>query len=208
MKTAGELLQEKRLVRELEIIDIASKIKVKPEYLKALENSDFQSLPSPTTTKGYLRNYARVLHLNPDTVVAMFRRDFKESKSGEIIPRGLVEPVTGKPKLINANLILIISSLVAFLIFLGFQLFSWLSLPKLDLIQPIESEVYGQKITVKGTTDQGVTINVNGQQVLVDSSGNFTLDLIFPSGTHSVVVKAENREGKSRLLERTFQISK
>ncbi len=208
MKTSGQLLQEKRELRELEIIEIASKIHVKPEYLIALENSDFQSLPSPTTTKGYLRNYARALRLNPDTVVAMFRRDFKESQSGEIIPRGLVEPVTGKPKLINANLILIISSLIAFLIFLGFQIFSWLSLPKLDLIQPIESEVYGQKITVKGTTDQGATINVNGQQVLVDQNGNFTLDLIFPAGTHSVVVRAENRDGKSRLLERTFQISK
>lgn len=208
MKTSGQLLQEKRELRELSIQDIACKIKVKSEYLKALENSDFQSLPSPTTTKGYLRNYARVLRLNPDTVIAMFRRDFKESKSGEIIPHGLVEPVTDKPKLINANLILIIFSLLAFLIFIGFQLFSWLSLPKLDLIQPIQSEVYGEKITVKGTTDKGVTVQVNGQQVLVDQNGNFTLDLIFPSGTHSVVVKAENRDGKSRLLERTFQISK
>lgn len=208
MKTAGQLLKDKRELRELNIKDIAVKIKVKPEYLQALENSDFDSLPSPTATKGYLRNYARALRLNPDTIVAMFRRDFKESESGEIIPRGLVNPVSGKPRLINANLILIYSSLLAFIIFLGFQLFSWLSLPKLDLLQPIESEVYGEKITVKGTTDSGATVLVNGQQVLVDQNGQFTLDLLFPSGTHSVVVEAKNREGKTRLLERTFQISK
>ena len=75
MKTAGELLQEKRLTRELEIIDIAHKIKVKPEYLTALENSDFESLPSPTTTKGYLRNYARALRLNPDTAGSKSAQD-------------------------------------------------------------------------------------------------------------------------------------
>lgn len=208
MKTAGELLQEKRLTRELEIIDIAHQIKVKPEYLTALESSDFDSLPSPTTSKGYLRNYARALHLNPDTVVAMFRRDFKESKSGDIIPRGLVNPVVGKPRIINANLILGLSALIIFLVFLGYQLFSWLSLPGLELIQPIEGEMYGEKITIKGTTDSEATVMIDGQQVLVDQNGNFTLDLIFPSGTHSVVVRAENREGKSSLLERTFQISK
>ncbi|MBT7913303.1 hypothetical protein HN588_05285 [Candidatus Bathyarchaeota archaeon] len=208
MKTAGELLKDKRQLKELSIDDIARKIKVKPEYLTALENSVFTALPSPTTTKGYLRNYARSLHLNPDTIIAMFRRDYKEGGVDEIIPPGLVDPVAGKPKLINANLILGISSLIFFLIFLGYQVFSWLSLPKLEVIQPIDSEVYGEKVTVKGATDLGATVTVDGQQVLIDQNGQFTLDLLFPAGTHSVIIKAENREGKSRLLERTFQISK
>lgn len=208
MKTAGELLKEKRLQKELSVEDVASKIKVKPEYLHALENSDFQALPSATTTKGFLRNYARSLRLNPDTLVAMFRRDFAENESGEIIPRGLVDPVSGKPRLVNANLVMLGIALAAFLIFVGYQLFSWWSLPKLDLLQPTDGEVYGEKVTVRGTTDPDATVMVNDHQVRLDQNGQFTLDLLFPAGSHSVIVKATSRQGKTRLLERTFQVSK
>lgn len=208
MKTAGDLLREKRLTKELTVEAVAAKIKVKPEYLKALEDSHYQHLPSATTTKGFLRNYARTLHLNPDTVVAMFRRDFTQNQKGEIIPRGLVEPVAGKPRLVSANLVLTLTALLAFLFFLGYQLFSWWSLPRLELLQPEEGEVYGEKVTIKGTTDPDAGIKVNDQQVLVDQNGQFTLDLLFPAGTHSVTVQALSRQGKSRLLERTFQVSK
>jgi len=208
MKTAGQLLQEKRLLKELTIKDLADKIKVKPEYLIALEESDYLTLPSATATKGFLRNYARVLHLNPDTLVAMFRRDFEEGEKGEIVPRGLVEPVARKPRLLSANLILAGIALFIFLGFLGFQLFSWWSLPSLKIIQPENGEVYGEKVTFRGTTDSDAVVEINGQKVLVDQNGQFTLDLIFASGTHSVVIKVENRQGKSRLEKRTFQVSK
>lgn len=208
MKTAGELLREKRLVKELTIEEVAHRIKVKPEYLRALEQSDFSSLPGATNTKGFLKNYARALRLNPDTILAMFRRDFEEKKDGEIIPRGLVDPIANKPKIISANWILGVGALVAFLGFLGFQLFSWWSLPKLEILQPVEGEVYGEKITVKGVTDRDAVIEINGQKVIVNQNGEFSLDLIFASGTHSVIVKSVNRQGKARMVERSFQVSK
>jgi cytoskeleton protein RodZ len=208
MKTAGQLLREKRELKELTIGEMATRIKVKPEYLFAIENSDFSSLPTPTATKGFLRNYARALHLNPDTIVAMFRRDWQVSEQGEIVPHGLVEPVAKKPRLISANALLTIAAVLIFVAFLGFQLYNWWSLPKIDLIQPDEGEVYGELVTVKGTTNRDATITINDQQVLVNDDGQFTLDLLFPAGTHSVLIKAVSRQGKTRLLERTFQISK
>lgn len=208
MKTAGELLKEKRLLKELSLEQVAQKIKVKPEYLLALEESDYNSLPSATATKGFLRNYAEVLHLNPETAVAMFRRDFEAAEKEDLVPRGLVTPIVKKSRLFSANLIIIFLSLFAFLSFLGYQLYSWLSLPSLELIQPESGEVYGSKITVRGNTDKDATILINDQSVLVDSEGYFSLDLIFSAGTHSVIVKATNRQDKSRLIERTFQVSK
>lgn len=208
MKTAGELLKEKRLVRELEIEAVAAKIKVKVEYLVALENSDFNALPTSTVTKGFLRNYATILRLNPDTVLAMFRRDFEERGSGEIIPRGLVEPIAKKPLLISASSVLITLTIISFLGFLGFQLKSWWSLPSVKILQPENNEVYGEKITVKGKADKDAVVEVNDQQVIVTQDGLFSLDLIFPAGTHSIKVEATNRQGKSRLVERTFTVSK
>lgn len=208
MKTAGELLRDKRLLKELELSDVASKTKIKIEYLEAIENSNFSSLPSSTFAKGFLRNYASFLYLNPDTIVAMFRRDFTENDKGEIIPRGLVEPVGAKPKFMTVSLILTTIATLVFLGFLGFQLISWWSLPKLKLLQPQNGDTYGEKVTFKGVTDKDSTVKVNDQQVIVDQYGQFTLDLVFPAGTHSVIIETSNRQGKSTLLERSFTVSK
>lgn len=208
MKTAGELLREKRLARELTIAEVAAKIKVKEEYLQALEESRFDVLPSATFTKGFLGSYARALRVNPETVLAMFRRDFEESEKGEIIPRGLVEPLTAKRRLPPANIILISIAILAFVGFLGYQLIGWWSMPKLTVIQPENGEVYGEKVTVKGKTEPDGVIEINGQKVIISPDGEFSLDLLFPAGSHSVIISVTNRRGVNRLIERSFTVSK
>ena len=208
MKTAGELLKEKRILKELSLQDVSAKTKIKLEYLSAIENSDFTALPSSTFAKGFLRNYASFLYLNPDTIVAMFRRDFTQNEKGEIIPRGLVNPLGSKPKFFTVSVILTTLATLTFLGFLGFQLLSWWSYPSLKLLQPQNGDTYGEKVTFKGVTARDATVKVDGQQVIVGELGQFTLDLIFPAGTHSVIIEAKNRSGKTRLLERTFTVSK
>lgn len=208
MKTAGELLREKRESKELSIEEVAAKIKVKPEYLRALEESKFSALPSATFTKGFLKNYATALRVNPETVLAMFRRDFEESAQGEIVPRGLVEPIGTKRKLPPANIFIISAAILAFLGFLGFELVSWWSLPKLDVIQPQNGDVYGEKVTVKGKTEPDSVISINNQKVILSPDGEFSHDLIFSAGSQSVIIEATNRQGKVRMLERTFTVSK
>lgn len=208
MKTAGELLKEKRLTKELDLDFVAQKTKIKLEYLQAIENSDFATLPSGTFAKGFLRNYATFLHLNPDTIVAMFRRDTTVNDKGEIIPRGLIDPVGGKPKFLSVPLILTTIITIVFLGFLAIQLVAWWSLPKLKLIAPQNGDTYGEKVTIKGVASRDATVSVAGQLVIVDENGQFSLDLVFPGGTHSIIVEAKNRQGKSTLLERTFTVSK
>ncbi len=208
MKTAGDLLKEKRLLKELSLQDVATKTKIKIEYLEAIENSNFSALPSSTFAKGFLRNYASFLYLSPDTIVAMFRRDFTQNEKGEIIPRGLLTPLGGKPKFFTVGLILTGVATLAFLGFLGFQLIIWWSYPKLTVLQPQDGDTYGEKITIKGSSDRNATVSINGQKVILDQNGGFFLDLILSAGTQSVLVEATNRQGKSTSLNRTFTVSK
>ncbi len=207
MKTAGELLHDKRLEKELSIIDLARRLKVRPEYLIAVEENNYQALPGSTAAKGFLRNYARALYLNPETILAMFRRDFSEGEGGRIIPKGALDPLSHKPRIISANTILITVAIIAFLGFLGWQIRSWLSLPRLDVTSPQNGEIYVGKVSVRGVTDQDAVITINNQKVLIGTAGNFSLDLSFPPGTHSVLIQAESRSGKIRLVEKTFQVT-
>jgi len=206
MKTSGQLLKETRVEKDKSIEDIAEKIKVNPSYLIALEKDDFDKLPSPTFAKGILRKYARSLNINPDTVIAMFRRDFAEDDKGHIIPKGLLSPMNKNPRTIPINTILTTVAILAFVSFLGIQLYNFYTLPKLEILQPIDGEIYSPKITVKGKTDRDNTIIINNQKVVVTPDGEFSLDLTFPAGTHSISIQSINRQGKTRLTQKTFQI--
>jgi hypothetical protein len=207
MKSAGHLLRDKRETLELSLELVAHKTKVKKEYLTALENSDFAKLPSAPVTKGFLKSYSRVLHLNPETLIAMYRRDYDEIM-GEIVPHGLVDPVVQKKRLFSVPVLLTTIALLAFFSFLFIQLLNWWSLPKLDVLQPIEGETYGELVTVKGVTAPDATLRIGDQTVVVNQDGAFSLDLKYPAGTHRLLIQASARDGKTRLLERTFTVSK
>ena len=208
MRTAGELLQEARLKKKQSIQEIADAIKVKQDYLEALEKDNFEALPSATFTKGFLRKYASRLGVNPDTVVAMFRRDFTENTQGQIVPKELTEPVGKKRWALPFNVIAAAIAITSFVVFLGLQLYKFYSLPPLEVLQPVQGEVYAAKITVKGKTDPDNVVTVNNQAVVIGPNGDFSLDLTFTAGTHAIIVQATNRQGKSRLVQRTFQVTK
>lgn len=209
MKTAGELLKEKRLALELTLERVAAKTKIKEDYLLAIEQNDWASLPSSTFAKGFLSAYAKCVHLNPEIMVAMFRRDFTENESGEIIPRGLIEPVTARGwRRMPINALLVGIGVVAFVGFLGWQVATARSYPSLEVWQPQNGDTYGEKVTVKGSAERDATVSINDQKVILDQNGAFSLDLLFPAGTHSVVVRATNRQGKTKMLNLSFTVVK
>ena len=61
-----------RLAREsqgLSVADVAQQLKFAPRQIESLENERFERLPGPTIARGMLRNYARLLNLEPEPLV-------------------------------------------------------------------------------------------------------------------------------------------
>lgn len=80
MKSAGQILKEARIKKKWSLEKVAEVTKIRPLYLQALEDSQFQKLPSTTSAHGFVKNYAECLNLNPQEVLALFRRDYDERK--------------------------------------------------------------------------------------------------------------------------------
>ena len=67
---AGAQLRAARESHGLSIDAVAQHLKLAPRQVKALEDSDFGQLPGRTFVRGFARNYARLMHLDPEAIVA------------------------------------------------------------------------------------------------------------------------------------------
>lgn len=60
----GKALSEARARLGLSIADVANSIKFSPRQIEALENDDFSQLPELAFVRGFVRSYARLLHMD------------------------------------------------------------------------------------------------------------------------------------------------
>lgn len=79
----GTWLRRQRELREISLREIADVTKISIRYLEALEQDRFDVLPAPVFAKGFLREYARYVGLDPDEVVNSYLTAQKEVEPDE-----------------------------------------------------------------------------------------------------------------------------
>ena len=67
--SAGALLRSAREAAGMSIDAVAQQLKLAPRQVKALEDGDFTHLPGRTFVRGFMRNYARLVRLDPEAVL-------------------------------------------------------------------------------------------------------------------------------------------
>jgi cytoskeleton protein RodZ len=70
----GELLRKERNARGLTLVEISDATKIRVRYLRALETEDWDVMPAPAYSRGFLRTYATFLGLDADAIVEEYRR--------------------------------------------------------------------------------------------------------------------------------------
>ena len=71
-------------------------------------------------------------------------------------------------------------------------------MPALEVFEPKTNQVVKSSfVSVKGKTDPGMFVTVNGQSVFVESDGGFETQLSLTSGPKDIVVSAKNKFEKS-----------
>lgn len=68
--SAGMRLRAARIAAGLSIDAVAQQLKLAPRQVIALEEDDFAGLPGRTFIRGFARNYARLLRLDPEALLA------------------------------------------------------------------------------------------------------------------------------------------
>ncbi|MDQ6619153.1 MAG: DUF4115 domain-containing protein [Pseudomonadota bacterium] len=88
----GVMLREAREAAGLSLDAVSAHLKLAPRQVKALEDGEFNLLPGRTFVRGFARNYARLLGLDPEAVL--------EALPGAAVSGGLeapaLHPTTGR----------------------------------------------------------------------------------------------------------------
>ena len=59
----GDMLRNARRAQQKQVATVAADLRLKPAFIEALEQGEWDELPSHTYARGYLRQYAEYLHL-------------------------------------------------------------------------------------------------------------------------------------------------
>jgi len=199
MKTVGNILKKARQEKGCSIADASKTLKIHSKFLKALENGNYEIFAHPIHIKGFLKNYAGFLDLDVPQVLAFWRREYKNTAHQTPI-YNVTKPLK-KPKLIITPGVLTTgTTLILVVAFLGYLFWQYRSIagpPPLNITAPKKDVIVSDpQIIIKGESDPQARLELNGQKILVDENGTFTIEYVLSDGTNILKFVAENEFGK------------
>lgn len=206
MKGLGEILSEARKKKHISQIRAGADLLIKREHIEALENQNWSDLPEPTFVKGFLKTYANYLGLDPIHVLAIYRREFDESKFQKPHRNLRAEKRLFLTPTRIINLVFILAILI-FIAYIGITYSSVLSAPKLEVLSPPADETTSVPVVeIAGKTDSEATVSIEGQFVPVDSQGNFSKEYPLAEGKNLIEVIAAKRLSPKAKIIRTVRL--
>ncbi|UOB21439.1 helix-turn-helix domain-containing protein [Macrococcus armenti] len=80
MKQIGQKLRSKRESLGMTLIDLEKKIKIQKKYIEMIEKNDFNRLPNPDYTRGFIEKYASAVNLNGSELIQQHESELPERK--------------------------------------------------------------------------------------------------------------------------------
>jgi cytoskeleton protein RodZ len=140
----GTTLRDARTRQGLDFPELEQITKIRPKYLRALEDERFDILPAPTYVRGFLRSYAEALGLEPQPFVDEYNSRFTvgdEEQEPTIRPRRAPAPRVDRSRR---------ESRIAVLALLGIAVVTALVIAAFRFGGPAEEKVPGLAVQGQG----------------------------------------------------------
>jgi cytoskeleton protein RodZ len=110
METLGQKLRKEREMRGISLDQIAQATRIQKQFLRALEENNFDILPAPVFITGFLRVYATHLGLDADAIITEYEAGRLSHQSDDTSHPQSTTPPDGK------NLPLVAAAVIAVII--------------------------------------------------------------------------------------------
>lgn len=205
--TVGEKLRRARRARQLDIEPIAKRLKIRTEYLLAMENERFDKLPAGLYGKNFLKEYAMFLGLNPKELLGglddgLFGEDKNNPFSQKVLKN---RKLLVWPKIIK-NILISGAILICFL-YLIFYFKNIITPPDLTVTDPDKNILTKiSTITISGRTEPEAEVRINGETVLNNDKGVFSQTINLKRGLNSITVSAKKKYSREQSITRQILV--
>lgn len=203
----GEELRRRRNNKNLSIEEVAKILQIRKEYLLALEDEDFDVLPSGIYGKNFLKKYANFLQIEPEKInefIDIFNSDNEEENpfSQKVVKK---RKFLIFPKIVRTALISL--AVIACFLYLTFYFRNIISPPSLEITQP-EKNIITQEssIVISGKTERNSEIKINDSLILADENGNFSELINLKKGLNTIEISAKKRYSKENIKTRQILV--
>jgi cytoskeletal protein RodZ len=206
-QTLGDILENARKKKHLDIEDISTTLCIKPIYIEALEKGHYYVFPARAYTVGFLRTYAQFLKLDTDEILQLFYQETTDTKE-EPMDMLVIEKKMALPS--KKTLAVVIGIFIAFYViwYLIAKSYSPQSLIE-ESLPTIESEpiavVQEEQIPVEEKIEEVIPVKAENTQKVIEevSVDVYTAPVAFVAIDRVWVSIKDNKNNKV-LLDKTF----
>lgn len=181
--------------------------RIQPHLLQSMEDDNLTFLPKPPFVFGLVKNYAKALGLNADETLAIFKREYNLRLGNYWLPS---QPLVKNFFHLNGPFLIKFLLVFLTLLFLGYLLVQYwwfVQAPVLIVSKPEDQgEVFSNQIEVRGRTDPEAKVDVNGQEVLVDERGIFSVVVNLNSGVNVLNIRSLNSQKRETQIKRIVTV--
>lgn len=203
--TLGEKLKKLRSDARLSLTEISKATRIQVKYLEYLENGEYKKLPADVYVRGFLRSYARYLNIDEQAFVKLYERECNIQKNlgHEELERQPSKNFSTSSLVITPKSVIVAMmtlSIFGAFFYLYQEFRSFAAVPRLVILEPgNNATVDTSEVNVRGKTDKGAQVSINGQSVFVGSEGDFSDKLIVQPGRNTVTIVAVNRFNEEKV---------
>jgi len=198
----GEVLRAARESKGVDLARVERDTKIRTRYLSALERGEYRDLPGAVYTKGFLRNYAHYLGLDPEYLTDLYRLE----TDGTAAPAVAAPPHPMRARRARALVVtpgaiaaaILTLGVVAFIGYLGYEFVTFARTPDLRVIEPA-GDVAGyhqSQYTITGVTEPNSRITVDGLRenpvITADAQGRFSVIVKLVPGSNVITLVASD----------------
>ena len=88
----GQTLRDARLQRGIDLNEVQRVTKIRVQYLRAMEEDQWEAIPSPDDARNFLATYARFLDLDEAALLEKYRPPGEGQERAEPVSRGVIRP--------------------------------------------------------------------------------------------------------------------
>lgn len=195
----SEKIKTLRKEANLTLSEVSHKTKIQKSYLKAFEAGNFHNLPDPVYTRNFLKRYVKTLGGDETYYLGLFEEErgtcdfIKQSQAPRQRARAVKFLVASR--FVKISIFAVLVGMLS--VYIGTGIRDIVAPPELLVEVPFDGyQTEKATILVKGQTEAGTKVRINGSDILLSSDGSFLTEVSLERGLNMITIEGSKRYSK------------